>query len=34
MGEKFKVLVQYKNVKEPNIKGLEILPYQSERFKL
>jgi len=34
MGEKFKVLVQYKNVKNPDIKGLEILPYQSERFRL
>ncbi len=34
MGEKFKVLVQYKNVKKPDIKGLEILPYQSERFRL
>ncbi len=34
MGEKFKVLVQYKNVKSPDIKGLEILPYQSERFRL
>ncbi len=34
MGEKFKVLVQYKNVKRPDIKGLEILPYQSERFRL
>ncbi len=34
MGEKFKVLVQYKNVKDPQIKGLEILPYQSDRFIL
>lgn len=34
MGEKFKVLVQYKNIENPDIKGLEILPYQSERFKL
>ena len=34
MGEKFKVLVQYKNIEKPDIKGLEILPYQSERFRL
>ncbi len=34
MGEKFKVLVQYKNVKNPDIKGLELLPYQSDRFVL
>ena len=34
MGEKFKVLVQYKNVENPDIKGLEILPVQSDRFVL
>ncbi|WP_457622342.1 class I SAM-dependent methyltransferase [Persephonella sp.] len=34
MGEKFKVLVQHKNVDSPNLKGLEILPYTSERYKL
>ncbi len=34
MGEKFKVLVQYKNVKNPEIKGLEVLPFQSDRFIL
>ncbi len=34
MGEKFKILVQHKNVKNPQIKGLEILPYQNERYKL
>ncbi|NPA51320.1 MAG: methyltransferase [Aquificae bacterium] len=34
MGEKFKILVQYKNVENPNIKGLELLPYQSDRFLL
>jgi len=34
MGEKFKVLVQHKNIKEPSIKGLEMLPYASDRYKL
>ncbi len=34
MGEKFKILVQHKNIENPEIKGLEILPYQSDRFKL
>ncbi len=34
MGEKFKVLIQHKNVKNPEIKGLEIVPYQSDRFRL
>ncbi len=34
MGEKFKILVQHKNVKNPAIKGLEILPYQNQRYKL
>jgi len=34
MGEKFKVLVQHKNVENPTIKGLEILPYKSERYTL
>jgi SAM-dependent MidA family methyltransferase len=34
MGEKFKVLIQHKNVENPEIKGLEIVPYQSDRFKL
>lgn len=34
MGEKFKVLVQVKNIKEPKIKGLEILPLQTDRYRL
>ncbi|NPA57831.1 MAG: methyltransferase [Aquificae bacterium] len=34
MGEKFKVLVQHKNVENPIIKGLEMLPYTSDRYKL
>ncbi len=34
MGEKFKVLVQHKNVENPEIKGLEMLPYMSDRYKL
>lgn len=34
MGEKFKVLVQVKNIKEPKIKGLEILPPQTDRYRL
>jgi len=34
MGEKFKVLVQAKNIKNPLIKGLEILPPQTDRYKL
>lgn len=34
MGEKFKVLVQHKNVENPQIKGLEILPFMSDRYKL
>lgn len=34
MGEKFKILVQHKNVENPHIKGLEIMPYQSDRFRL
>ncbi len=34
MGEKFKILVQHKNVPNPEIKGLEVVPYQSDRFRL
>jgi len=34
MGEKFKVLVQHKNVKDPSIKGLDMLPYMSDRYRL
>ncbi len=34
MGEKFRVLVQHKNIDIPLLKGLEILPYQNERYKL
>ncbi|MDQ7055480.1 MAG: hypothetical protein Q9M89_02880 [Persephonella sp.] len=34
MGEKFKVLVQHKNVENPQIKGLEMLPYISDRYRL
>lgn len=34
MGEKFKILVQHKNVKNPHIRGLEKLPYMSDRYRL
>jgi len=34
MGEKFKVLVQHKNIENPEIKGLEMLPYMSDRYRL
>ncbi len=34
MGEKFKVLVQHKNIKNPSIKGLDMLPYISDRYRL
>ncbi|WP_293445931.1 SAM-dependent methyltransferase [Persephonella sp.] len=34
MGEKFKVLVQHKNIKDPSIKGLDMLPYISDRYRL
>ncbi len=34
MGERFKVLVQHKNIKNPQIKGLEMLPYMSDRYRL
>ena len=34
MGEKFKILVQHKNIENPAIQGLEILPYQNQRYKL
>ena len=34
MGEKFKVLVQHKNIKNPSIKGLDMLPYMSDRYRL
>ncbi len=34
MGEKFKVLVQAKNVENPLVKGLEIMPPQTDRYKL
>ncbi|HHG74423.1 MAG TPA: methyltransferase [Persephonella sp.] len=34
MGEKFKVLVQHKNIKDPSIKGLDMLPYMSDRYRL
>ncbi|RMA92489.1 class I SAM-dependent methyltransferase [Hydrogenothermus marinus] len=34
MGEKFKILVQAKNVKDTNIKGLDIIPPQTDRYKL
>ncbi len=34
MGEKFKVLVQHKDIENPQIKGLEVLPYMSDRYRL
>ncbi len=34
MGEKFKVLIQTKNIDNPKIKGIEILPPQTDRYKL
>ncbi|SNZ06309.1 SAM-dependent methyltransferase, MidA family [Persephonella hydrogeniphila] len=34
MGEKFKVLVQHKNIDNPSIKGLDMLPYMSDRYRL
>ncbi|NPA12686.1 MAG: methyltransferase [Aquificae bacterium] len=34
MGEKFKVLIQYKNIKEPFIQGIKILPPLTDRYKL
>ncbi|WP_457625385.1 class I SAM-dependent methyltransferase [Persephonella sp.] len=34
MGEKFKVLVQHKNIENPSIKGLDMLPYMSDRYRL
>ena len=34
MGEKFKVLIQSKNIENPNISGLKNLPYESDRYKI
>jgi SAM-dependent MidA family methyltransferase len=34
MGEKFKILIQAKNIENPLLKGLEILPPQTDRYKL
>lgn len=34
MGEKFKILVQTKNIHNPHITGLKILPPQTDRYKL
>lgn len=34
MGEKFKILVQAKNVDSPQLTGLKILPPQTDRYKL
>lgn len=34
MGEKFKVLVQFKGIENPRIEGLKVLPPQTDRYKL
>ncbi|WP_297887215.1 SAM-dependent methyltransferase [Sulfurihydrogenibium sp.] len=34
MGEKFKVLIQHKNVENPDLSGLRILPPQNDRYKI
>lgn len=34
MGEKFKVLIQSKNIDNPKLTGLDILPYHSDRYKI
>lgn len=34
MGEKFKVLVQSKNITNPKLTGLKLLPPQTDRYKL
>lgn len=34
MGEKFKILIQSKNIQNPDIAGLKNLPYESDRYKI
>ncbi|MGC9120641.1 MAG: class I SAM-dependent methyltransferase [Sulfurihydrogenibium sp.] len=34
MGEKFKILIQHKNVENPDLTGLSILPPQNDRYKI
>jgi SAM-dependent MidA family methyltransferase len=34
MGEKFKILIQHKNVENPDLTGLSILPPQNDRYKV
>ncbi|WP_028950855.1 class I SAM-dependent methyltransferase [Sulfurihydrogenibium subterraneum] len=34
MGEKFKVLVQHKNITNPTLSGLKLLPPQNDRYKI
>lgn len=34
MGEKFKILIQVKNIQNPSIEGLKVLPPQTDRYKL
>jgi hypothetical protein len=34
MGEKFKILIQSKNIQNPNLTGLKNLPYESDRYKI
>lgn len=34
MGEKFKILIQHKNIQSPDLSGLKILPPQNDRYKI
>jgi SAM-dependent MidA family methyltransferase len=34
MGEKFKILIQHKNIKNPTLSGLKIIPPQNDRYKI
>jgi len=34
MGEKFKILIQAKGIKNPKLTGLKNLPYESDRYKI
>lgn len=34
MGEKFKILIQHKNIKNPILSGLKIIPPQNDRYKI
>ncbi len=34
MGEKFKILIQHKNIENPDLSGLKILPPQNDRYKI